>query len=159
MCVLRSQWWICLQLQDTTIVVKAVGYIFSRYQMWNRITQRSTRGFWKVLFNFLVKIISAETFCEAIEIFYWYTRQEMYLFNFICFRFWISLRLFLHNILKKNTSLVFIYYLISFITLFLFFYLLFKHAFFKWRSFNQQKDQTPVQNKNEIKQWKKIFLL
>ena len=51
-------------------MLKAVGHIFSRYHIWNRITKRSTKGFWKVLFKFLVNKVSAETFCEAIEIGY-----------------------------------------------------------------------------------------
>ena len=51
---------------------------FIRYQIWNRITQRFTKGFWKVLFKFLVNKTSAVTFCEAIKIFYWYTRQFVY---------------------------------------------------------------------------------
>lgn len=37
----------------TTVTLKAVGYTFSRYQTWNRITRRSTRNLWKVLFRFL----------------------------------------------------------------------------------------------------------
>ena len=51
---------------------------FSRYQIWNRITERFTKGFWKVLSKFLVNKTSAVTFFEAIEIFYWYTRQFVY---------------------------------------------------------------------------------
>ena len=68
-CVLWNQWWICLQLRETTVTLKVVGYIFSRYQIWNRIIQRSTRGFWKVLFKFLVNKISGETFCEVSKYF------------------------------------------------------------------------------------------
>ena len=59
------------------------AYIFSCYQIWNRITQRSTRDFRKVLFKFLVNKISAETFCEVIEIFYWCSRQVICLFKFM----------------------------------------------------------------------------